>query len=313
MLRLWEDALRDADEVIKADPQGPWGYERRHAALHGLQRYDEAINAYTRMLTLIEESLDQDVRQLGKKYVLPSQSETVIENIVRGVFKICPLVLIDVESGRLCNGLERMHTFKSESQFKELISSMTEVTDNGRILPVVVKYFQYVTFSHVWEGKEPSFQDVKLVYSVWDLDSSPLNEKLRNFCEVPLVRKDGYRWAWSDTCCIDKTISTVLNQSLTMMYKWYEASAATLVLLANVTSPAALGGLTNSIWMTRAWTAQELLASKVIRFYDRNWKPYLGDTHSNHKESPEIMQELADAIGLAREIITAFNPDDLSA
>ena len=211
-----------------------------------------------------------------------------INNTVQEAIKICPLVLIDVKSGRLCDGPERMHAFESEPQFKELVSSMVQGLDNGRIQRVVAEYFRYVTFSHVWEGKEPSFQDVNLANSVWDLDSSPLNEKLRKFCEV--VRTDGYRWAWSDTCCIDKTISTVLNQSLTMMYKWYEASAATFVLLASVTSPSALGDLTDSIWMTRAWTAQELLAAKLIRFYDRDWKPYLGDTHSNHKESPEIMQ-----------------------
>ena len=182
--------------------------------------------------------------------------------------------------------------------------------DDGRIQRVVEEYFQYVTFSHVWEGKEPSFQDVILANSIWDLDPSPLHEKLRNFCQV--VRSDGYRWAWSDTCCIDKTISTVLNQSLKMMYTWYESSAATFILLVDVDSPSALGDLTHSIWMTRAWTAQELLAAKVIRFYDHSWKPYLGDTRANHKESPEIMQELANAIGVARETIVAFNPDSIS-
>ncbi|KAF8556856.1 hypothetical protein OG21DRAFT_1482768 [Imleria badia] len=310
MLGLWEDALRDADEAINADPSSPWGYERRHAALHGVQRYDEAINAFTQMISIIEKSHDEDVCQLGKKYMSPSRSETAIESLVREVSKICPIVLIDVESGRLCDEPQRLHTFKSKSQYKELVSSMTEQVDNERILRVVAKYFQYVTFSHVWEGKEPLFQDVNLVTSVWDLDSSPLNEKLKKFCKV--VRKDGYRWAWSDTCCIDKTISMVLNESLTMMYKWYQASAATFVFLADVDSPSVLGKLTKSKWMTRAWTTQELLAGKVIRFYDRNWKPYLGDTQSNHKESPEIMQELANAIAIARETITTFNPDDLS-
>ncbi|KAF8424987.1 hypothetical protein L210DRAFT_3332116, partial [Boletus edulis BED1] len=73
-----------------------------------------------------------------------------------------------------------------------------------------------------------------------------------------------------------------------------------------------LGDLTDSIWMLRAWTAQELLAARVIRFYNRDWKPYLGDIRSNHKDSPEIIQELADAIGIARKTIIAFNPDDLS-
>ena len=216
------------------------------------------------MISLVQdsESLDPDIcrkcilisakikrllgyTELGKKYISPSLLETSIESIVLEVFRICPLVLIDVESGRLCNASERMRTFKLGLQFKELVSSMTEKLDDGRILRVVEKYFQYVTFSHVWEGKEPSFQDVHSVDSVWNLDSSPLNEKMKRFCEM--VRKDGYRWAWSDTCCIDKTISTVLNQSLAMMYKWHEASAATLVLLTDVESPSALGDLTKSI------------------------------------------------------------------
>ena len=96
------------------------------------------------------------------------------------------------------------------------------------------------------------------------------------------------------------------------MYKWYEASAATFVRLVDVAYPSALGDLFQSIWMTRAWTAQELLATRVIRFYDRDWKPYLGDSRSNHKESPEIMQEIADAIGVSPKAITNFHPDDLS-
>ena len=187
---------------------------------------------------------------------------------------------------------------------------MTLQLDDECIRGVVEGYFQYVTFSHVWQGEEPSFQDVNLAGSIWDLDESfPLNQKLRKFCEV--VRSDGHRWAWSDTCCIDKTISTVLNQSLKMMYKWYETSAATFVFLVDVTSMSVLRALLKSVWMTRAWTSQELLAPKVIRFYTRDWKPYLGDIRSNHKESPEIMKELADAIGIPQETIIAFNPDHL--
>ena len=315
-------------QAIKADPLYLRGYEQRHAALHGLQRYDEAITAFTRMLSIIEGSPNQEIRrqyhctwreididvnstELGKKYVSPSRLGSAIDDVVRGALKVSPLVLIDVKNGRLCDGPERTRTFKLESQFKELVSSMTHELDNGRIQQVVEEYFLYVTLSHVWEGKEPSFQDVNLAGSVWQLDSSsPLNEKLRKFCRV--VRDSGYRWAWSDTACIDKTIGTILNQSLTMMYKWYAASAATFVLLVDVDSPSTLGDLLKSIWMTRAWTAQELLAAKAVRFYDRNWNPYLDDTRSNHKESPEIMQELADAVGMTRETIIAFNPDHLS-
>ncbi|KAG9318945.1 hypothetical protein JVU11DRAFT_1060 [Chiua virens] len=97
------------------------------------------------------------------------------------------------------------------------------------------------------------------------------------------------------------------------MYQWYEKSAVTFALLVGVGSPSLPGGLANSLWMTRAWTLLELLASKVIRFYDSEWEPYLGDTHTNHKESPVIVEELASALGVAPEIITNFRPGLLGA
>ena len=216
--------------------------------------------------------------------------------------------MIDVQSGRLCDGPKRVRIYKSELKFEKLFSSITEQSDSNGVQRAVKKYFEYVTLSHVWEGEEPSFQDVNKAGTVWKLDEShTLNQKLRRFCEV--VRADGYRWAWSDTCCIDKTISTVLIQSLKMMYKWYEASATTFILLGRSESPLTLA---QNIWMTRAWTAQELLAATTIRFYTRDWKLYRDDTYANHKESPEIMQELADAIGIARKTIISFKPEDLS-
>ena len=182
--------------------------------------------------------------------------------------------------------------------------------DRAQIRQSVAKYFKWAMFSHTWEGKEPTLRDVNLVDSVWKLDDSLLNVKLRQFCTT--ASKD-YRWAWSDTCCIDKETSAILSQSLIAMYTWYEKASETVVYLADVLSSAELSdlALTNSRWMTRAWTLQELLASKVIRFYNRDWKLYLNDTHANHKESLTIKQELAKAMGVAPETITSFQPEDL--
>jgi hypothetical protein len=50
-------------QAIKAEPLGPWGHERRHAVLHALQRYDEAVDSLTCMHSLIEGSLDPDIRR----------------------------------------------------------------------------------------------------------------------------------------------------------------------------------------------------------------------------------------------------------
>ncbi|KAI6120840.1 hypothetical protein EV401DRAFT_1887444 [Pisolithus croceorrhizus] len=41
------------------------------------------------------------------------------------------------------------------------------------------------------------------------------------------------------------------------------------------------------------------------------WKPYLNNTGTNHKESPEITQELADAVKIPRGTIVTFSPGDL--
>lgn len=245
----------------------------------------------------------------GNNYVSPSVTTTAIDVAIYETFKISPFVLIDIKTGLLCDGPERTRIFKADPAFKGLVSSMTEELDEKRIRQVVSGYFQYVTFSHTWEGKEPSFQEVNVVKSVWVLHPSPLNDKLRKFCEM--VRDDGYRWAWSDTCCINQSTSILLSRSLVSMYQWYEESAATLALLVGVPSPSLPGDLTNSIWMTRAWTLLELLASKVIRFYDSEWKPYLNDSHANHKESHVIVQELANALGVTPEIITNFRPGAL--
>ena len=46
-------------------------------------------------------------------------------------------------------------------------------------------------FSHMWEGDEPTFQTVKSVGMIRNLDKSLLNEKLRQFCSI--AHMDGYR------------------------------------------------------------------------------------------------------------------------
>ncbi|KAF8554885.1 hypothetical protein OG21DRAFT_1508408 [Imleria badia] len=309
---LWVVSLTDANEVIKRDPSSHRGYERKYAALHGAEDYGEANNALFHMFSIIENSPDEEIRRLQVNYASPRETMTAIDIAIHEIIGLCPLVLIDVTRGRLCNAPERVQMFKSETPFKKLVSDTTVTKiDRAHIRQSVAKYFKWVMFSHTWEGKEPTFKDVNLVDSVWELDESPLNEKLRQFCTT--AREDGHRWAWSDTCCIDKDTSAILSQSLISMYTWYEKAAETLVYLADVLPTAELGdlALTKSRWMTRAWTLQELLASKVVRFYNRDWKLYLNDIHTNHKESPTIKQELAGAMGVAPETITSFQPENL--
>ncbi|KAG2738930.1 hypothetical protein P692DRAFT_201873591 [Suillus brevipes Sb2] len=53
---LWDDALQDARTVIKLTPSSHIGYQSEHAALHGAQRYDEAIDAFQTTLFKFENA-----------------------------------------------------------------------------------------------------------------------------------------------------------------------------------------------------------------------------------------------------------------
>ncbi|KAI5981867.1 hypothetical protein EDC04DRAFT_2916171 [Pisolithus marmoratus] len=288
----WDNALQDANDAVKADPSYPWGYEAKCVALHGAKRYDEAIKTFKLMLHVIEQSRDPAIKRMyllydtmRKNYISPDETLARINSTVVEILKSCPLVVIDVNTGRLCDDSEWKHVFEASSTFADLVLSMTKELDNERIRREIAVFFRYVMLSHVWQGKEPLFQDVECV---WDLPDTASNKKLRDFCKE--TRRLGYNWAWSDTCCIDQNTSTILNQSLTSMYKWYADSAATLVFLTGVAHPSKPRDLIRSAWMTRGWTLQELLAPK---------------------QSQEIMQELANALKISRGTIATFSPDNL--
>ena len=43
------------------DPSSPWGYERKHAALHRAGRYEDAIGTFETMLLKISQSPDPEI------------------------------------------------------------------------------------------------------------------------------------------------------------------------------------------------------------------------------------------------------------
>ena len=184
---------------------------------------------------------------------------------------------------------------------------MTTKLDKARIRKAVKEFYRYVMLSHRWEEYgEPLLQDVKNV-SVYDLEASPANTKLRGFCK--LVGSLGIRWAWSDTCCVDKSDNVVLQESLVAMFTWYRGSSLTVVYLRGISSESQLAGdLSRSIWNTRAWTYQEYVAAEIIRFYTEDWKPYLGLALSNHKLSHAIVSEMQQATGVSAGEMDVLRP-----
>lgn len=98
------------------------------------------------------------------------------------------------------------------------------------------------------------------------------------FCERQ-ARRNGQMHFWVDTCCIDKTNQVELNSAITSMFDWYARATKCYVYLSDVFNGSCGMSDTDNVswqaqfrrcrWLTRGWTLQELLAPKVVEFYDR--------------------------------------------
>lgn len=88
-----------------------------------------------------------------------------------------------------------------------------------------------------------------------------------------------------DTCCIDKRSSAELSEAINSMYSWYENSLVCLVILEDVTFTSQdliwrhnteylERKIRGSVWFTRAWTLQELIAPRNVEFYDSAGKSF---------------------------------------
>ncbi|KAG2355211.1 hypothetical protein BDR07DRAFT_556666 [Suillus spraguei] len=305
---LWTEALLDAQKVIQLNPSSHVGYKLKLTAFQGSQRYDEAIAAFRMMFAVLEGAHDAKMQNLRKRYASPSESEGVIRSAIDRQLDTAPLRLLNTVTGLLCDREAQISAFKTSAEHNELWLSWSMKRANLRmehITKAVATYFRCIMLSHRWEGREPLLQDIQ-GKNVYKLKSISGIVKLQKFCEI--ARNLGYRWAWSDTCCIDKSSNVELQQSLNSMFVWYQHSALTIVYLSDVLPSSKSGALEMSEWNKRGWTFQELLASKVLIFYQKDWTPYLNDRSSNHKKSTAIMEELQVATGIDRRALVDFAP-----
>jgi Heterokaryon incompatibility protein (HET) len=129
----------------------------------------------------------------------------------------------------------------------------------------------YAILSHTWEKQEVSFQAIADLGSAAQLTGF---SKIKACCEQ--AKEDGWKWAWIDTCCIDKTSSTELSEAINSMFRWYEESAICYAYLADVPSDddleAAKSAFSGSRWFKRGWTLQELIAPTEVEFFSMDWK-----------------------------------------
>jgi len=151
----------------------------------------------------------------------------------------------------------------------------------------------YAILSHTWgnDGEEEvTFQEMDAGTG----QTKPGYQKLE-FC-IEQADRDGLRYCWVDTCCIDKSSSTELSEAIISMFRWYKNSTRCYAYLSDVSTAAQPQhvwepAFQRSRWFTRGWTLQELLAPSSVGFFAKD-RTLLGDKHS-------LLQELHDITGIA--------------
>lgn len=149
----------------------------------------------------------------------------------------------------------------------------------------------YGILSHTWgsDSDEVSLKDIADGVYLKDIGDGTCHSKAGYhkilFCARQAAR-DGLKYFWIDTCCIDKSSSAELSEALNSMFRWYQDAAKCYVYLSDV-SIKDTRSFQASRWFTRGWTLQELVAPKVIGFYTVEGEP-IGDKSSWLQEIGEI-------------------------
>lgn len=128
----------------------------------------------------------------------------------------------------------------------------------------------YTILSHCWETDEVTFEDV---YNLSGSDESVRDkagwQKIRQCCQQTL--REGFRYAWVDTCCINKSSSAELSEAINSMFRWYHEAVVCFAYLADVSDISHESSFFGSRWFTRGWTLQELIAPIEVMFFDASW------------------------------------------
>ncbi|KAI1121429.1 heterokaryon incompatibility protein-domain-containing protein [Nemania abortiva] len=198
---------------------------------------------------------------------------------------------------------------------------------------------QYAILSHTWISPkdEITYQDFK--QRKGDIENDIFKQKgwakLQRYCDR--AAKDGWDWAWMDTCCIDKTNPADTQEAINAMFRWYQNAGVCYAYLEDVdASPSITHGsfpmdldlddiagkdnvanptsfhhmalkafLVKAKWFTRGWTLQELLAPPYLVFVDRAWRR-IGTRES-------WADEIKTASRIEARHLTSFNPMDFES
>ncbi|KAF2850325.1 WD40 repeat-like protein [Plenodomus tracheiphilus IPT5] len=151
----------------------------------------------------------------------------------------------------------------------------------------------YAILSHTWkDGEEVTLDELM----------NGTGKRKRGYNKIQFcgqqAKRDGLRYFWVDTCCIDKSNQVELQDAINSMFRWYQNATRCYVYLSDVSAIKRKAGselseytweqsFYASKWFTRGWTLQELLAPRFVTFFSVEGKP-LGDKGSLERQISEI-------------------------
>lgn len=158
---------------------------------------------------------------------------------------------------------------------------------------------RYAILSHRWGHDEVTLEDFKTGVA----KTKAGYEKLE-FC-ARQAAKHGIDHFWVDTCCIDRANNTELSEAINSMFRWYQNAVTCYVYLPDVSSTRGKRRFNNevkwtsafqdSIWFTRGWTLQELIAPTIVEFFSKEGQK-VGDKQSLEQEICRITKIPVDAL-----------------
>ncbi|KAI6145910.1 heterokaryon incompatibility protein-domain-containing protein [Pisolithus tinctorius] len=167
---------------------------------------------------------------------------------------------------------------------------------------------RYAILSHRW-GAEVGYEEMTGLVKMEKGEREEIRQrtgyqKLIRSCEQ--ARKDGHKWLWIDTCCIDKRSSSELSEAIHSMYRWYQNAQVCYAYLSDVdelprpTEPydpwlRTPNDWQESEWFTRGWTLQELIAPRELKFFNKDWAPI-----GNKRHLAAVLQDIT---GIPREVL----------
>ncbi|KAG0647601.1 Vegetative incompatibility HET-E-1 [Hyphodiscus hymeniophilus] len=201
---------------------------------------------------------------------------------------------------------------EGEAAFQRLQKEIMGITNQSsglRLLavgsrPLTIETFSpqeapsYAILSHTWSVSEVSFQDI-LVGKAPDRRGY---QKIKSCCEQ--AARDGYKYLWVDTCCIDKTSSAELQEAICSMYKWYKNAGVCYTYLEDYDGSSPLSQLSSCKWFKRGWTLQELIAPAIVKFYDLKWEK-IGSKDN-------LCQQISDITGIDPDVLRGADPTKLT-